>query len=117
MQQQLDPNVPALRGDPVGLKQVLLNLLNNAVEAMPSGGRLTMATADNVNLGGEPFVLLQVTDTGKGIPPESMRRLFQPGFTTKGEGHEGIGLSVSESIVRALGGRILCRSHEGRGTK
>jgi len=116
VQQQLDPNVPALQGDPVGLKQVILNLLNNAVEAMPSGGRLTMATADNVNLGGEPFVLLQVTDTGKGIPPESMRRLFQPGFTTKGQGHEGIGLSVSESIVRALGGRILCRSHEGRGT-
>jgi signal transduction histidine kinase len=116
VQQQLDPQVPALQGDPVGLKQVILNLLNNAVEAMPGGGRLTMATADNVNLGGEPFVLLQVTDTGKGIPPESMRRLFQPGFTTKGEGHEGIGLSVSESIVRALGGRILCRSHEGRGT-
>jgi signal transduction histidine kinase len=116
VQQQLDPQVPALQGDPVGLKQVILNLLNNAVEAMPGGGRLTMATADNVNLGGEPFVLLQVTDTGKGIPPEMMRRLFQPGFTTKGEGHEGIGLSVSESILRAMGGRILCRSHEGRGT-
>ncbi len=116
VQQQLDPQIPVLQGDPVGLKQVILNLLNNAVEAMPGGGRLTMATADNVNLGGEPFVLLQVTDTGKGIPPELMRRLFQPGFTTKGEGHEGIGLSVSESILRALGGRILCRSHEGRGT-
>jgi signal transduction histidine kinase len=116
VQQQLDPQVPLLQGDPVGLKQVILNLLNNAVEAMPGGGRLTMATADNVNLGGDPFVLLQVTDTGKGIPPESMRRLFQPGFTTKGEGHEGIGLSVSESILRAVGGRILCRSHEGRGT-
>ena len=116
VQQQLDPQIPALQGDPVGLKQVILNLLNNAVEAMPGGGRLTMATADNVNLGGEPFVLLQVTDTGKGIPPDSMRRLFQPGFTTKGQGHEGIGLSVSESILRALGGRILCRSHEGRGT-
>jgi signal transduction histidine kinase len=116
VQQQLDPQIPVLQGDPVGLKQVILNLLNNAVEAMPGGGRLTMATADNVNLGGEPFVLLQVTDTGKGIPPEAMRRLFQAGFTTKGEGHEGIGLSVSESILRAMGGRILCRSHEGRGT-
>ena len=116
VQQQLDPQVPLLQGDPVGIKQVILNLLNNAVEAMPGGGRLTMATADNVNLGGEPFVLLQVTDTGKGIPPDLIRRLFQPGFTTKGEGHEGIGLSVSESILRAIGGRILCRSHEGRGT-
>lgn len=116
VQHQLDAQIPVLQGDPVGLKQVVLNLLNNAVEAMPGGGRLTWATADNVNLGGEPFVLLQVTDTGKGIAPEMMRRLFQPGFTTKGAAHEGIGLSVSESILRAMGGRILCRSHEGRGT-
>jgi signal transduction histidine kinase len=116
VQQQLDPQVPVLQGDTVGLKQVVLNLLTNAVEAMPGGGRLTLATADNVNLSGEPYVLLQVTDTGRGIAADKMRRLFQPGFTTKGEGHEGIGLSVSESILRAMGGRILCRSHEGRGT-
>jgi signal transduction histidine kinase len=116
VQQQLDPRIPVLQGDAVGLKQVVLNLLTNAVEAMPDGGRLTIVTADNVNLSGEPFVLLQVTDTGKGMAPESMRRLFQAGFSTKGEGHEGIGLSVSESIVRGMGGRILCRSHEGRGT-
>jgi nitrogen-specific signal transduction histidine kinase len=56
VQQQLDPQAPLLQGDPVGIKQVILNLLNPyAVEAMPGGGRLTMATADNVNLGGEPF--------------------------------------------------------------
>ena len=116
VQQQLDPRIPVLQGDAVGLKQVVLNLLTNAVEAMPDGGRLTIVTADNVSLSGEPFVLLQVTDTGKGMAPESLRRLFQAGFSTKGEGHEGIGLSVSESIVRGMGGRILCRSHEGRGT-
>jgi len=116
VQQQLDPRIPVLQGDPVGLKQVILNLLTNAVEAMPTGGRLTVVTADNVNLGGQLFVLLQITDTGRGIPPDAMPHLFQPGFSTKGEGHEGIGLVVSESILRAMGGSILCRSAEGRGT-
>lgn len=114
--QQLDARIPALQADPGGLKQVMLNLVTNAIEAMGSGGRLMILTADNVSLSGEAFVLLQVTDTGSGIGPEAMRRLFQPGFSTKGDGHEGIGLAVSESIVRAMGGRILCRSSEGRGT-
>ena len=53
---------------------------------------------------------------GGGIQPEILQRLFQPGTSTKGEGHEGIGLAVSDSIVRRMGGRILCRSSLGRGT-
>jgi signal transduction histidine kinase len=62
------------------------------------------------------FVLLQISDTGGGLSPELMQRLFSPGITTKGAGHEGIGLSVSFSILQRLGGRILCRSSAGRGT-
>jgi signal transduction histidine kinase len=69
-----------------------------------------------VNLDGELFVLLQVTDTGPGVAPDVLQRMFQSGVSTKGDGHEGIGLAVSESIVRRLGGRILCRSSAGRGT-
>jgi len=61
-------------------------------------------------------VLLQVTDTGPGVAPEVMQRLFEPGVSSKGDGHQGIGLAVSESIMRRLGGRILCRSSTGRGT-
>jgi signal transduction histidine kinase len=114
--QQLDPQVPLLQGDPGALKQVVLNLLSNAAEAMPNGGRLTVVSADNVNLDGELFVLLQVTDSGGGIQPEMLHRLFQPGASTKGGGHEGIGLAVSDSIMRRMGGRILCRSSVGRGT-
>jgi len=110
------PHVPPLHGDSGALKQVVLNLLSNAAEAMPNGGRLTVVSADNVNLDGELFVLLQVTDSGGGIQPEILQRLFQPGTSTKGEGHEGIGLAVSDSIVRRMGGRILCRSSLGRGT-
>jgi signal transduction histidine kinase len=75
-----------------------------------------LLTSDNVNLDGELFVLLQVTDTGAGVAAEVLQRLFQHGVSTKGEGHEGIGLTVSEGIVRRLGGRILCRSSAGRGT-
>jgi signal transduction histidine kinase len=113
---QLDPGIPVLSADARSFKQVLLNLLTNAAEAMPNSGRLSLATADNVNLEGEIYVSLQVSDTGAGIPPEVMQRLFQPGTSTKGEGHEGIGLAVSAAIVKRHGGRILCRSTLGRGT-
>jgi len=116
VQQQLDPALPLLRSDPSALKQVVLNLMTNAAEAMSKGGRLMLLTADNVNLDGELFVLLQVTDTGPGVAPEVMQRLFEPGVSSKGDGHQGIGLAVSESIMRRLGGRILCRSSTGRGT-
>jgi signal transduction histidine kinase len=83
---------------------------------MPNGGRLTVVSADSVNLDGELFVLLQITDSGAGIQPDILQRLFQPGTSTKGDGHEGIGLAVSDSIMRRMGGRILCRSSLGRGT-
>ena len=114
--QQLDAQLPPLHGDVGAIKQVALNLLTNAAEAMPSGGRLGVMTADNVNFGGELFVLLQISDTGAGVPAEVMQRLFKPGTTTKGDGHEGIGLAESASILQRLGGRILCRSSPGRGT-
>ena len=114
--QQLDPQLPQLHGDVGAVKQVALNLLTNAAEAMANGGRLGVMTADNVNFGGELFVLLQISDTGGGMPAEVMQRLFKPGTTTKGPGHEGIGLAESASILERLGGRILCRSHPGRGT-
>jgi len=116
VQQQLDPALPLLRSEPGAVKQVVLNLMTNAAEAMPQGGRLMLLTSDSVNLDGELFVLLQVTDTGPGVAPDVLQRMFQSGVSTKGDGHEGIGLAVSESIVRRLGGRILCRSSAGRGT-
>jgi signal transduction histidine kinase len=114
--QQLDPQLPLLHADVGAIKQVALNVLTNAAEAMPNGGRLGVMTADSVNFGGELFVLLQVSDSGGGVPPEVMQRLFQPGTSTKGAGHEGIGLTESASILKRLGGQIICRSSVGRGT-
>jgi signal transduction histidine kinase/HD-like signal output (HDOD) protein len=114
--QQFDPSLPLLQLDPVAVKQVTLNVLRNAADAMGSGGRLGVMTADQVNLGGGMYVLLQITDTGGGVEHGVLERLFQEEGSTKGEGHEGIGLAVSAGLLRDMGGHIMCRSSASRGT-
>ena len=116
-----------VRGNPTQLHQVLLNLCVNARDAMPSGGRLSFA-ADNVELtteeaasipGAAPgqCISLLVSDTGTGMPAEVMERIFEPFFSTKGEGHgTGIGLSTVQRIVKAHGGFIRVESQPGQGT-
>ena len=116
-----------IMGDPTQLHQVLLNLAVNARDAMPKGGTLTI-TASNVILDAQyagtspeaqagPHVLLQVTDTGVGIPPEVRERIFEPFFTTKelGKG-TGIGLATVHTIVKSHGGFVTVDSEVGRGT-
>jgi signal transduction histidine kinase len=105
---------PALRGDPDKLQQLFLNLLLNAIDAMPEGGRLTVALA--------PLdarqVEVRVADTGVGIAPEQLAHLFTPFFTTKPAGRgSGLGLVVAQGIVADHGGRIDVRSELGRGTE
>ena len=114
-------------GNATQLHQVLLNLCVNARDAMPRGGELTLA-ADNVELGadeaaqipnGTPgrFVLLIVSDTGTGIPPEMLPRIFEPFFTTKPAGSgTGLGLSTLVRIVGQHGGLVNVKSEPGRGT-
>lgn len=82
---------------------------------MFGGGWLIWVIVDNVNFGGELFVLLQVIDIGKGIVFDMMCWLFQFGFIIKGDVYEGIGLLVSELILCVMGGCILCCSYEGCG--
>ena len=96
------------------VKQVLLNLLNNATDACEDGGgTITISTA--IDDGG--YVKIAVRDSGKGIPPEIMPRIFEPFFTTKPESKgTGLGLSVSHDIVKRHGGRIEVASESGRGT-
>jgi CheY-like chemotaxis protein len=113
-------------GNATQLHQVLLNLCINARDAMPDGGELTLA-ADNVELKEEDakeitdalagsYVMLLVSDTGTGIPPDVLPRLFEPFFTTKGVGKgTGLGLSTIARIVRNHGGFISVKSDPGAG--
>ncbi len=112
----LDPEIPPIKTDEDSLKQALLNLFKNAAEAMPAGGKFVVATSDMINHDGKTFVEIRIKDNGPGIPPETMQRLYQPVASTKGEGHEGLGLSIVLSIIHRLGGTIMCRSQEGQGT-
>jgi signal transduction histidine kinase len=94
------------------LQQVCTNLIINAVQAMPEGGRLTLRTSTSDNL-----LKIEVQDTGCGIPQENMRKLFTPFFTTKGKGKGvGLGLAVAHGIIQRHQGRIEVQSKEGEGT-
>jgi two-component system sensor histidine kinase HydH len=143
VERRFAPRVPVLYLDPGLLEQVLLNLVINAVQAMPGGGTLTLEVGlasrrprpaertrgrRSADLGGAatasgsgeaprpvPVVRVRVIDTGQGIPKEVLPRLFDPFFTTKASG-TGLGLSISQSIVQEHGGTISIASREGRGT-
>lgn len=105
--------VPEIQADPEQIKQVLLNLIQNAFQAMPSGGKLTL------RLYPEPErqeVVLEVEDTGVGIPPEHFSRLGEAFFTTKEDG-TGLGLAISYRIIEDHQGKITVQSEEGKGTR
>ena len=106
-----------LAADRDQLTQVFLNLITNAADAMASGGRLVLQTGIHHGDDGRRMVNASVSDTGHGMPPEHLARIFEPFYTTKGEGHgTGLGLSVSLGIVQAHGGAIDVESKPGHGT-
>jgi two-component system NtrC family sensor kinase len=109
---ELDDDLPQVMGNPRNLQQVFLNLILNAIQAMPDGGRITVRGAVE-----NDFVRVDVNDSGCGIPREHLDKVFDPFFTTKenGEG-TGLGLSVSYGIVEKHGGRITVESELGEGT-
>jgi PAS domain S-box-containing protein len=110
---KLDPAVRNIRGDPGQIKQVLMNLIANARDAMPGGGVITIETA---NLAGR-VVSLTVRDTGTGMSEETAEHLFEPYFTTKEAGKgTGLGLSIVYRIVSDLGGSIGVTSEPGKGS-
>jgi two-component system sensor histidine kinase HydH len=105
------PNLPALKADPNHLTQVLLNLMLNGLQAMPHGGTLTLeAKTSNSNF------LIAVTDTGTGIAPENLSRIFEPYFTTNAQG-SGLGLAISRRIIEAHGGTITVSNQAGGGCR
>jgi two-component system NtrC family sensor kinase len=103
--------LPDTEGDPQQLQQVFLNILLNAAEAMPEGGTVTIKTWCDKEAG---QVGVDVSDTGKGIPAESVKRIFQPFFTTKVKGI-GLGLAVAQRLVEEHGGTITVNGHEPGG--
>ncbi len=112
----LDPGVPFLWCHESQLKQVCVNLIINAAQAMPAGGVLTITLKPEVDsVLGVPTVRLTVADTGAGITPELRSRIFDPFFTTKDEG-TGLGLAIVHAIVEAHQGRIDVDSVLGQGT-
>jgi signal transduction histidine kinase/ActR/RegA family two-component response regulator len=100
-----------VKGDPVELREVLVNMIYNAIDAMPSGGEVRVSTQEN-----RDRVIVQITDTGTGMEPEVKQRLFDPFFTTKGKAGTGMGLAVSFGIIRRHEGSIEVESEPGRGT-
>ncbi len=103
--------LPRTIADPDQLKQVFINLINNAMSAMSGGGTLTISTSCI-----EKHVIIKFADTGSGISKENLQRIFEPFFSTKKEKGTGLGLSISYRIIHAHGGRIDVESVEGQGT-
>ena len=105
-----EPGLPPLEVDPLLIAQVLVNLLNNAAQALaPLGGGHVEVSARSVVVLGRPEISIEVTDRGPGIPESVMPDLFKPFFTTKPDGH-GLGLAMSQNIVLEHGGRITARN-------
>jgi signal transduction histidine kinase len=107
---QLASNLPSVFVDPEQVEQVLVHLISNAYQSMPEGGKLTISTKLETN-----DVAISVADTGCGISPENMNKLFEPLFTTKAKGI-GLGLAVSKSLIESNEGTIEVESEENKGS-
>jgi len=119
----LDPDLDMVQVDAAQLTRVIMNLVLNARDAMPHGGRITIRTANQEfppqsarELPAGRYVTLEVADTGSGMDAQTVRRLFDPFFTTKNHGGTGLGLTTVQRLVRQAGGDILVRSRPGDGS-
>jgi two-component system NtrC family sensor kinase len=111
---EFDARLPKIRARADQLRQVFLNLLLNAQQAMEKGGRITVRTSV-YEQALQPTVSVQISDTGRGISEPDLARIFEPFFSTRAKG-TGLGLWVTQDIVRHHGGRIEATSEEGVGT-
>jgi len=113
IESEIEDNLPEVLVDQIEFEQVLVNLINNAIDALPNGGKISLKIYKE-----KDKAHLVVQDNGIGIPPEILERIFEPFFTTKPAGKgTGLGLSVCYGIVYSWGGRIKAESVQGEGTK
>lgn len=112
----LDEDIPPLSVNTGAVKQILINLLKNAGEAMTAGGTLRVATRDRVYKEGDPHVEVQISDDGPGLPEPVLESLFQPVASSK-EDHAGLGLTIVKNLMDGLAGEIFCASHPRTGTR
>ena len=109
---EIEPDLPMVSADCGQIQQAVIALATNAIDAMPDGGSLTFRVFTQRNR-----VMIEVEDTGAGIPPDNMPKIFEPFFTTKEVGHgTGLGLAVCYGIISEHGGRLTVRSNVGKGT-
>ena len=114
VRREIESGLPPVAGDASRLTEVFVNLLNNAIDAMPGGGTLTLRARTNPK---DDTVRVEIQDSGEGIPAEHLPRIFDPFFTTKAPGRgTGLGLSISHGIIKDHGGEIWARSEPGAGT-
>jgi signal transduction histidine kinase len=105
-------SLPMVNADGGQIQQAVIALATNAIDAMPDGGKLEFRVVGRTNR-----VMIDVEDTGSGIPPEDMPKIFEPFFTTKEVGKgTGLGLAVCYGIISEHGGRLSVRSNVGKGT-
>ncbi len=122
-EQKYDPSLPSVEADEDQLKQVFLNLIRNALEAMPNGGKLSMATRISSNYSVKTQdrdrprqdIIIEISDTGEGIGEEHLKNLFTPFYTTKNKGN-GLGLPISLKIIEEHQGTMKVSSLRGKGT-
>jgi len=107
-------DLPRTKSDVGQLQQVFLNLIDNGIDAIGKDGEINIRTEHHAK---EKEIAVVISDTGKGIPKDMLKKIFEPFFTTKKEGSgTGLGLSISHSIIDKLGGRIVVESEEGHGS-
>lgn len=113
---EMDEALPPIVSRANSLKQVIINLIKNAVEAMGEEGALNVRTEDYVYLNDKEYIEITIADNGPGIPPHILAHLFEPVTSTKGKGHSGLGLSIVNNLIKEMGGLISCRSNHKSGT-
>ena len=111
-----DPSLRLVKTRSLVIKQILVNLLRNAAEALDENGKIALATRGYRTADGRHYIDIRVQDNGPGIAEEIQARLFSPVTSTKGDGHAGLGLHIVKGMVDEIGANISCHSSAAFGT-